>query len=118
MAESRGYVSHIPDSIFDKLPVMVRTELVKLAPDKQGMFLEEFRRKRKSVGLAYFLWFIIGFHYLYLGKVGWQFFYWITLEGLLIWGIIDLFRIRGMVRGYNRDIAIDVLRDLKIISAE
>ncbi len=116
MTQTKGYVSHIPDSVLDKLPVMVKTEIVKMLPEKQGMFLEEFCRKRKSMGLAYFLWFIIGFHYIYLGKVGWQFFYWFTLGGLLIWTIVDLFRIPGMVRGYNRDVATDVLRDLKIIS--
>ena len=41
----------------------------------------------------------------------------VTLEGLFIWMIVDIFRIPGMVRGYNRDVATDVLRDLKIIPA-
>ena len=118
MTTSKDYISHIPGSILDKLPTIVKIEVIKLSPEKQGMFLEEFRRKRKSMGLAYFLWFLLGFHYIYLGKVGWQFLYWITLEGLFIWMIVDLFRIPGMVRGYNKDAATDVLRDLKIISAQ
>ena len=111
-----GAVSYIPTSIFGKLPTIVKTEVVKMSPDKQEMFVEEFRRKSKSVGLAYFLWFIIGFHYIYLGKLGWQLLYWFTAGGFLIWIFIDLFRIPGMVRGCNKDIAIDVLRDIKVIS--
>lgn len=117
MAETKENVSYIPNSVFDKLPAMVKVELVKMHATKQSLFVEEFRRKSKSVGLAYLLWFIIGLHYIYLGKLGWQLFYWITAGGLLIWTIIDLFRIPGMVNGYNKDVAMDVFRDLKIISS-
>jgi hypothetical protein len=59
MAEGKGYVSYIPDSVFDKLPLMVKTELVKMPAERQGLFVDEFRRKSKSVGIAYLLWFII-----------------------------------------------------------
>lgn len=107
---------YIPGSIWDKLPGLVKSEVANMSPEKQGLFLEEYRRKDRSVGVAYLLWFIIGLHYIYLGRLGWQIFYWVTLGGLLIWTLIDLFRIPGMVRERNRDIAVDVLRDLKIIS--
>jgi len=109
--------AYIPESISDKLPSMVRVELSKLTPEKQSLFLEEFRRKKKNTGIAYLLWFIIGLHYIYLGKIGWQFFYWITLGGIGVWAFIDLFRIPGMVNNNNRDVAIDVIRDLKVISS-
>lgn len=110
-------ISYLPNSISDKLPSMVKIELLKLTAEQQAIFVEEYRRKKKSVGLAYLLWFVIGLHYIYLGKIGWQIFYWLTLGGFLIWCFIDLFRIPGMVNNYNKDIAIDVFRDLKMASA-
>lgn len=109
-------IPYIPDSVFDKLPSMVKAEIVKLPADKQGLFVDEFRRKSKNLGIAYLLWFIIGLHYIYLGKFGWQFFYWVTAGGLLIWAFIDIFRMPGMVNDYNKDVAMDVFRDLKIFT--
>ena len=110
------HMSYLPNSISDSLPTMVKVELIKMPPEKQALFVEEYRRKKKSTGVAYLLWFIIGLHYIYLGKLGWQLFYWVTLGGLLIWCFIDLFRMPGMVRDYNKDIAMDVFRDLKVVS--
>ncbi len=114
---TQTHMSYLPSSISDSLPSMVKVELIKMSPEKQALFVEEYRRKRKNTGIAYVLWFVIGLHYVYLGKIGWQFFYWITLAGLLIWGFIDLFRIPGMVKNYNKDIAMDVFRDLKMTSS-
>jgi len=82
----------IPRSILDKLPTIVRIEVSKMPAEKQELFIEEYRRKTKSLGIAYVLWFVIGLHYIYLGKLGWQFFYWVTVYGFIIWGVIDLFR--------------------------
>ncbi len=115
-APDSGDALHIPSSIADRLPSLVRTELSRLSPERQSQFVEEYRRKSKSVGMAYFLWFTIGLHYLYLNKVGTQLFYWFSFFGLLIWSIIDIFRIPGMVHDYNRDVATDVLRDMKILA--
>jgi TM2 domain-containing membrane protein YozV len=114
---TQTHMSYLPHSIYDTLPTMVRVELTKMSPERQVLFVEEFRRKKKNTGLAYLLWFVIGLHYVYLGKVGWQLFYWVTLGGLLIWMIIDLFRIPGMVRNYNKDTAMDAFRDLKMVTS-
>jgi hypothetical protein len=116
-AKAPELTTHVPSSILDKLPTAVKVELNKMPIQRQDIFLEEFRRKQKSKGLAYALWFVIGLHYIYLDKLGLQIFFWVTFGGLLIWWIIDAFRIPGMVEAYNRDKAIDVLRDMKIISA-
>jgi TM2 domain-containing membrane protein YozV len=114
---TQTHMSYLPNSISDSLPAMVKVQLIKMTPEQQALFVEEYRRKKKSTGLAYVLWFVIGLHYVYLGKVGWQFFYWLTIAGLFIWGFIDLFRIHGMVRNYNKDIAMDIFRDLKMTSS-
>lgn len=107
----------IPASISDSLPAMVRNELAKLPAQRQEEFLEEYRRKAKSVGAAYLLWLLLGWHYIYLRKWGIQFLFWLTAGGVLIWWLVDLFRIPGMVRDFNRDVAVDVLRNLKAVAS-
>lgn len=57
--------------------------------------------KMKSTGTAYLCWFFLGCHYAYLGKWGWQILYWITLGGLGIWLILDLFLIPSKVNRHN-----------------
>ena len=108
--------SLIPPSIARNLPAMVRNELGNLPAQRQEEFIEEFKRKSKSIAVTYLLWLLLGWHYIYLRKWAVQFLYWLTLGGVFIWTFIDLFRIPGMVRDYNKDVATDVLRNLKAIS--
>ncbi len=105
----------VPASIADSLPAMVRNELANLSAQKQEEFVEEYKRKAKSTGAAYVLWLLLGWHYVYLRKWGIQILFWLTAGGFLIWWIVDLFRIPGLIRDYNKDIAVDVLRNLKTI---
>jgi len=107
----------IPTSIMGDLPDVVRHELLKLPPQKQKGFVEEYRRKSKSLAPAYILWLLLGWHYIYFGKWGMQILFWITAGGLVFWWIVDAFRIPSMKRNYNKDVAIDVLRNLKAISS-
>jgi len=108
---------YIPRAIADELPAMVRNELGKLSPQKQEEFVEEYKRKEKSIGLSYvFLVFVFWVHYGYLRKWGLQILFWLTGGGLLVWWFIDLFRVPGLVRSYNKDVALDVMRNLKAIS--
>jgi len=57
--------------------------------------------KVKSTGTTYIFWFLLGAHYAYLGKWGIQLLFWITLGGIGIWALIDLFTIPGKVNRYN-----------------
>lgn len=58
----------------------------------------------KSTGTAYLFWFFLGAHYAYLGKWGLQILYWLTLGGLGIWAIIDLFTMSKKVNQFNAGI--------------
>ena len=107
----------VPASILHNLPSMVRNELSKLSAQKQEEFMEEYRRKARSTGTAYVLWFFLGWHYVYLRRWGIQILYWVTAAGFFIWAVVDLFRLPGLVRDYNKDVATDVLRNLKAISS-
>lgn len=106
----------IPQSMQSSIPSMVKNELSKMDAQKQSEFLEEFKRKGKSKGTAYLLLFLFGWHYTYLGKWQMQILFILTGGGLLIWAIIDLFRLSRMVEDYNKDIATNIFRDMKIIS--
>jgi len=108
----------VNSSIADNLPAMVKNELATLSAQKQQEFVEEYNRKKKSVALAYLLLFpfCLCLHYGYLRKWGLQLIFWFTFLGFGIWWFIDLFRTYGMVQDYNKDVAIEVIRNLKAIS--
>ena len=105
----------IESSIFRSLPVAVQASLTNSSDSEQEMFVEEYKRRKKSIGVAYLLWILFGLHFGYLHKWGLQILFWITFGGVFIWWIINLFAIPSMVKNYNKDIAIDVLRSQKII---
>ena len=85
----------VEESIMRQLPVAVQAALFKMADYEQSMFVEEYKRRKKSIGFACF---------------------WITLGGVLIWWLVSLFMIPKMVKDYNRDIAVDVMRSQKILT--
>ncbi len=114
MEEKKLYVEN---SIANLLPSMVRGELANLPETQQAAFVEEFKRKKKSTGLAYFfLLLCLGMPYGYLGKWGLQIVYWLTGAGFGIWFLILLFTLPGAVRDYNKDVAIEAMRNIKAIS--
>lgn len=110
--ENKLYVS---SSVADSLPSMVKNELATLSAQRQEEFVEEYNRKKKSTGLAYLLWLLFGWHYAYVGKWSTQVLYWVLFV-FILWVLIDLFRIPNIIRDYNKDVAMDVMRNLKSIS--
>ena len=54
------------------------------------------RADDKSSSVAYLCWLCLGVHYLYFRKPWLQLLYWVTLGGLGVWALIDLFRIPEM----------------------
>jgi hypothetical protein len=105
----------IPASVLRQMPPMVQNELAKLSEDKQRDFLHEFDRKSKSVGNAYLCWFLLGLHYAYLGRWGIQVIFWLTAGGAFFWWFIDVFRVSGLTRDKNQDIAVEVMKNMKSI---
>jgi TM2 domain-containing membrane protein YozV len=94
---------------------MVKNSLAGLPAAKQEEFMEEYKRRAKSVAGAYLCQFL-GAHYFYLRKSSTAWMFWLTGGGLFCWWFIDLFRIPKMVTDYNRDIATDIIRTVKILS--
>ena len=89
----------------------------------------QLQGKIKSTGTAILFWFLLGAHFAYLGKWGLQILFWVTLGGIGIWALIELFLIPGRVEKYNADIyqqldhlekqekAADLVRNLEMIKA-
>lgn len=108
------------EQIVKRLPILVRTEFGKMGAEEQAQFMEEFDRKRKHVGSAYIAS-LLSLHYAYVGRWPMTFLMWLvgvaTLGiGLIIWWLVDLFRIPSIIRDKNSDIAVAILRDQKIIA--
>jgi hypothetical protein len=110
--EARGDRSLIiPAAVASSLSRTVREQLAYLTPDQQRAFLWRYRAQAKSPTVA-FLFLPLGWHYLYLRKRGLQVLFWLTLGGLAAWWLLDVFRLRGLVRDYNRRVAMHVMRAL------
>ena len=115
---SQHQISYANTTNWDKnLPLFVRNELSNWPVNRQSEFLEEYSRKKKSVGLAYLLWFMVGWHYAYVGKWGLLALYILSVGGFFIWMLIDIFRVPGIVREYNRDLATKTLMNMQAITA-
>lgn len=73
--------------------------------DFQDAFLSDYYRREKSVIVGYLAWLFLGWHYLYLGRVGVQFAFWFTGGFFIIGWLVDFFRVWGMVSRHNQDVA-------------
>lgn len=94
---------------------MVQKKYRDLNSEQQRIFIGEFERRKKSLGVAYLLWILGGWYYAYLKKLGWLILFLLTAGGLFIWAIIDLFRIPKLIEDYNNDLALEILRDISIM---
>lgn len=70
----------------------------------------EGRRKRRRY--CYLAWLCVGSHYLYLRRPITQLFFWLTLGGLLLWWLRDLFRVPDLVRRHNQRAMAKLLKSL------
>ena len=113
-------MSYIPPSVSANLPTMVRRQIEQLSAERQEEFVEEYRRKSKNTAVAYLLWFVLSLHYAYLGRIGMTVLLWVALFFVvgIFWWLIDIFRIPGMIRNYNSEAAVDILRTMKIVAGD
>jgi hypothetical protein len=106
----------IEASIVDVLPSMVKAALSTLPPEKQGLFVEEYKRKAKSPGLMLVLAIFFPIQLFLLGKTGLALAFLLTGGGFFVWWFIEIFLARKRTREYNEDIAKAIVRDLKIMA--
>lgn len=97
------------------IPYSLQGVFQSLPADTQALVWRDYEHRKKSGLLAYILWFCLGFHYLYLGRVGLQIIYWLTAGGFGLWMLIDLFRIPRMVERKNEDILRELMAQYRAI---
>lgn len=94
------------------LPTAVAFRFAQLPQPAQEAFASEYAKRSKSTGVAFVAWLLLGWHYLYVGKVGVQIAFWLTGGGVLGWWIVDLFRLGRIVRDANASIAHQIMGSL------
>ena len=107
----------IENSIADVLPSMVKESLSRLPPERQGMFVEEYRRKAKSPALMLVLAIFFPIQLFLLGKTGLGVAYWITFGGGGVWWLIEIFLAMKRTNDFNEDLAKIIVRDIKIMAS-
>jgi len=96
-------------------PAIVENRLNEMSNSERNAFIEEYERRRKSVLVGYLLLIPFGWHYAYVKKWGTQILCWVTLWGLLIWWLIDWFRIPFIVGRYNKDLSVKIMTEMSLI---
>jgi hypothetical protein len=97
------------------IPASLRVVFQSLPAETQALVWRDYEHRKKSGLIAYLLWFFFGFHYLYLGKIGIQLIYWLTVGGFGFWAFIDLFRIPRMIERRNEDILRELMAQYRAI---
>lgn len=86
-----------------------------LDPVVQEAVIRDYRSRKKSYEFG--IWSaLIGWQYLYLGRVGMQFAFWFTCGGLWVWYVIDIFRLNNMVERFNEDLAKGLIVQYKALN--
>lgn len=88
-----------------------------LSPEQLSMVQSEYEDKKKNPVIAYLLWFFLGGlggHRYYLGNIGMGIGMTLTLGGLGIWTLIDVFFINGRLKEINNGIERDSIERVKL----
>ena len=86
-----------------------------LSAEAQISVKRDLERRSKSMVFAFIAWFCLGWHYLYLKRIGLQVVFWFTLGGFGVWWFIDLFRVAGIVNAMNEDLARELMVQYKAL---
>lgn len=88
----------------------------KMTPEQLVLLQGEFDKKKKSKTLAYILWFflgVLGAHRFYAGDTIRAIFMLITLGGIGIWALIDVFFIGSRIEQKNNIIEAQIMSDIQ-----
>lgn len=89
-----------------------------LSTQELQLLASEMDSRKKSTATTWILWFFfggLGGHRYYLGKIGSGVAMTLTLGGLGIWTIIDIFLMNGMISKKNSEIESEVISEVKLM---
>lgn len=90
-----------------------------LSSQQLAMVQSEVKNKEKSKNVGYALWFFtggIGGHRYYAGDIGMGVAMTLTLGGLGIWALIDVFFIGSRIEKKNEELEYDIIQKVKAIA--
>jgi hypothetical protein len=82
-----------------------------LSAKNKDLLLQQYK-KHKKTDIIILFW-LFSFHYAYVGKWKLFFIFFFTLGGILIWWIIDYFRLDTILKEYNEKKALELFENLK-----
>lgn len=88
-----------------------------LSDEQKAYVMSQLATKEKDTSMAYLCWFF-GIHYFYLGEPLKNVLYLLTsltIIGIIIWAIIDLFRMKSIVEEANTKIIQELIMESKLI---
>ena len=92
-----------------ELPLIVKQRLQDFSSTEKAAYYEELNRRKKSIAVGYLCLIILGWHYAYVKKWGTQIVCLLTFWGLLIWWVVDWFRIPSIINEYNKNLSVELL---------
>ena len=108
--------TEIPEYLKCQIPEAVQRKVAAMDEINREAFLAEFKKKRKSPALAFWILLPFGLHYAYIGRFWITLVFWATLGGFGLWWFIVLFRTFRMVREHNKSVAIEVLKEIQVLN--
>ena len=74
-------------------------------------FLRQYKSKARRKSTAQLLA-LLGFQYVYFNKPLILIVFWLSFGGMFIWWFADLFRMAGLVKQHNHDLAISLYNNI------
>lgn len=90
-----------------------------LSAEQLSMVQAEMNNKQKSKGIAYALWFFLGGlggHRFYAGNIGIAIGMLLTLGGLGVWALIDVFFIGKEIERQNDELEMNIINTVKSLN--
>ncbi|WP_088102832.1 TM2 domain-containing protein [Halalkalibacter urbisdiaboli] len=91
-----------------------------LTSQELQLLASEMDKRKKSTTTTWLLWFFLGTaggHRYYLGKIGTGIAMTLTIGGLGIWALIDIFLINKMLQKKNTEVERQIISEVRAIRA-
>lgn len=114
--EEKSGLTFVPSRIRSEIPAVVKKSAQDWDEVDAENFVKEYEKNKKSVPISYLLLALFGWHYVYLEGWGKALLFWLTGGGLMVWWLVDFFRIPKLVRQANEEAAQEVAKDISMLS--
>ncbi len=106
----------IGPTIEKELPGIVKSGLSKMSPDMQALFEDSYKDRRADPVLRLLLAIFFPIQFILEGRIGLFVLFFLSCIVFIgfVWWFIDVFLVYKRTQSLNRDLAVTILRDIKI----